>query len=130
MIHSQAKIFVRFDYIDDMVRDRALSARTRLISADIHIPIDLAAIGAYYLYGKVLSKVQSKLTFSYSSGTNNSNHWLLTTSFSFDFSGLLNNTHEFFSFEAGSANQGTIDFWMGNKLSNVSTGNTAAIKDA
>jgi hypothetical protein len=55
MIHSQAKIFVRLYYIDDMVRNHCPLSRARLISADIHIPIDLAAIGAYYLYREILS---------------------------------------------------------------------------
>jgi len=57
-----------------MVRDHCPLRQARLISADIHIPVDLAAISAYYLQGKVLSKVQSKLTFPYSGGTNDSDH--------------------------------------------------------
>jgi hypothetical protein len=65
---------VGLNYIDDMVRNCCHLDRARLICADIHMPIHLAAISAYYLQGKVLSKVQSKLTFSYSSGTNDGDH--------------------------------------------------------
>jgi hypothetical protein len=74
MIYSQAKIFVWVDYINDVVKDQCPLSRARLISANIHIPIDLAAISAYYLYGKVLSKLQSKLTFPYCGGPNDGNH--------------------------------------------------------
>jgi hypothetical protein len=57
-----------------MVRDHCPLRQARLVSADIHIPVDLAAISAYYLQGKILSKVQSKLTFPDSGGTNDSDH--------------------------------------------------------
>src|SRR5512136_774577 len=111
-----------------MVRNRCHLSWARLVSADIHIPVHLAAIGAYYVQGEVFSKAESKLAFPYSGGTDDSNHRLLATSFCF--SRLLDNAHEFLGLEAGSANQGTIDLGTGNELSNISTDNAAAIKDA
>ena len=75
MIHCQAEILVGVDNVDKMVRYRFPLGNGRLTGADIHIAVDLAAIGADYLKRKEFCQVQSKLALPYSSRPYNSHQF-------------------------------------------------------
>ena len=71
MIHRQAEILVGVNNVDKMVRDRFPLGYGWLTGADIHIAVDLAAIGADYLKRKESCQVQGKLALPYSSRSHN-----------------------------------------------------------
>jgi hypothetical protein len=70
LVLSQAKTIVRIKYIYQVVGDERKVFPTGLGRADIHLAVNLAAVGTHYLSVKGLRQAKSQLTLTDGTGTN------------------------------------------------------------